>query len=219
MGLDQAKGEIVCFPDDDCVYPPDLLKQVADFFANHPSYGLLTGCSFADGGADSVSRFAKLASDVQKMSIHKQCVEFTIFIRHAQLEGERFDERMGVGSSTPWHSDEGPDLILRLQRAGVRAYYDPAVAVWHPQPVTSYGAKDVDRAYRYACGTGYFYRKHAYPFWFFAYYMARTACGMCLGLVTLKPGKARFYRARLLGLWRGWKSSPVFELTPAISQA
>lgn len=216
-GLARSSGDIVCFPDDDCIYPPGILKQVAEFFACHPEYGLLTGCSYADDGGDSVSRFAKQASDVQKMTIHAQCVEFTIFIRRSALGTRRFDEQMGVGSLSPWHSDEGPDLILRLQGAGARAYFDPKIAIWHAQPVTSYGAKDVDRAYRYACGTGYFYRKHDYPFWYFAYFMSRTLGGLLLALATLKPGKARFYLARFRGMWRGWRSMPVFDGSLAAS--
>jgi len=215
LGLDRAVGEIVCFPDDDCVYPPGLLKRVEDFFKSHPEYGLLTGLSYADEGVDSVSRFAREPSEIQKMKIHTQCVEFTIFIRRSELGNLRFDEMMGVGSVSPWHSDEGPDLILRLQNAGVRAYFDPKIAVWHPQPVTSYGAKDVDRAYRYACGTGYFYRKHKYPTWYFAYYFGRTMCGALVALMTLKSAKATFYTARLRGLWRGWKSSPVLDASLA----
>ncbi len=215
-GLDRASGEIVGFPDDDCVFPPNLLKGVADFFATHPEYGLLTGSSYADGGG-AVSNFARTASDIQKLRIHTQCIEFTTFIRRAELGERRYDEHMGVGSRSPWHSDEGPDLILRLQRAGVRGYYNPDVAVWHPKPIISYGAKEIDRSYRYALGTGYFYRKHDYPFWYFAYYMMRALGGALLALVTLKPVKARFYFARLLGLWRGWRSTPVWDGSPAMS--
>lgn len=210
-GLARVSGELVGFPDDDCVLPPGLLQQVAEFFASHPQVGLLAGCSYADDGAGSVSNFSKQASEIQKTKIHSQCIEFTIFIRRAELGEHRFDEKMGVGSWTPWHSDEGPDLILRLQLAGVKCYYDPRFAIWHPQPVNSYGPKEIDRAYRYACGTGYFYRKHKYPFRFFAYYMGRVSCGVLLALATLKPGKARFYLARLRGLWRGWSSMPGFS--------
>ncbi len=127
-------------------------------------------------------------------------MEFTIFVRRSALGERRFDENMGVGSWSPWHSDEGPDLILRLQQAGVRCYYEPKFGVWHPQPVQSYGPKEIDRAYRYACGTGYFYRKHKYPLSYFAYYLARTSGGALLALATLKPRKAGF-------IWPGCEAS------------
>ena len=114
---------------------------------------------------------------------------------------------MGVGAPTPWHSDEGPDLLLRLADKGVRGFYDPRFMAWHPRPVTNYGPKDVDRTYRYACGNGYFYRKHGYPTWYFARQMLRTSCGVALALARLNPARARLYLARLRGRWRGWRSS------------
>jgi glycosyltransferase involved in cell wall biosynthesis len=213
QGIVKASGDIFGFPDDDCAYPAPLLEQVADFFQTNVQYGYLSCRSVADDGNDSVTRYAKRASAINKLTIHSQCVEFGIFIRRAQLGDIRFDEKMGVGASTPWHSDEGPDIILRLEAAGIRGYYDPRFAIWHAQPVTSYDAKDIDRTYRYACGNGYFYRKHQYSESFFMYQMGRTFCGLLLALVTLQMGKARLYLARLRGRWRGWQSSPVREQT------
>jgi len=206
-GMARASGDILGFPDDDCAYPPYLLEQVAEFFETHPEYGYLTGRSYADDGEASVSRHNKRASPINKMTIHRQGIEFTLFVRRSQLREIRFDEFMGVGALTPWHSDEGPDLMLRLQETGVQGYYDPRFATWHAHPIKSYNAKEVDRTYRYACGNGYFYRKHRYPFWFFAYQMARTACGLLLALLTLRLGMARLHLARIQGRWRGWSNS------------
>jgi glycosyltransferase involved in cell wall biosynthesis len=209
QGIIQASGDILGFPDDDCAYTPHLLEQVADFFQAHPQYGYLSGRSFADDGEDSVSRHAKQASQIRKMTIHAQCIEFALFFRCSQLGGLYFDEQMGVGALSPWHSDEGPDLLLRLEEIGVSGYYDPRFAAWHARPVVCYDAKAIDRTYRYACGNGYFYKKHHYPVWFFTYQMGRTMCGLLLALVTLKFGKARFYLARMRGRWRGWNSNPA----------
>jgi glycosyltransferase involved in cell wall biosynthesis len=209
QGIDKASGDILCFPDDDCAYPANLLQEVAEFFQAHFQYGYLSGRSFADDGGDSVSRHARQASPTGKMTIHAQCIEFALFIRRSQLGGLRFDENMGVGAPSPWHSDEGPDLLLRLGETGVRGYYDPHFGAWHPRPVTSYDAKAIDRTYRYACGNGYFYRKHHYPAWFFAYQMGRSLGGFLLALSTLNPGKARLYLARIRGRWRGWRGKVI----------
>jgi glycosyltransferase involved in cell wall biosynthesis len=204
-GLNRATGEIVCFPDDDCCYPPQLLEQVAEFFQAHPEYGYLGGRSYADDGSDAASRHSREASPIQRLAIYSQCIEFAFFIRRAELGPIRFDENMGVGSVSPWHSDEGPDLMLRLEEHGIRGYYDPRFAVWHPKPVHEYNEKAIDRSYRYACGTGYFLRKHRYPVWFFAYLTVRTFLGIALACLTLKWNKARFFLARIRGRWRGWK--------------
>jgi len=217
-GLDCARGELLGFPDDDCTFPPGVLKQVSDFFAAHPDYGLLAGSSYADEAGSEVSRFDSQPGEIQQLKIHRQGIEFTTFIRHSALGDRRYDEHMGVGSRFPWHSDEGPDLTLRLQRAGVRCYYDPAVAIWHPAKIATYEPSEIDRAYRYALGTGYFYRKHHYPFWYCAYYFARAGGGAALAIVRSHNAKARFYFARCRGLWKGWRATPVAETSPGADQ-
>jgi glycosyltransferase involved in cell wall biosynthesis len=203
-GLDRARGEILCFPDDDCAYPPALLEKLAAFFSGHSEYGFLCGRSVTDEGEDAAARHARHASPIRRESIHGQCIEFAFFIRRAALGSLRFDENMGVGAATPWHSDEGPDLALRLMENGAAGYYDPQYAVWHPRPVSHYDEKAIDRSYRYACGTGYFLRKHHYPTGHVAWLLAKAFAGWGLGCVTFNGGGARFYWARLRGTWRGW---------------
>jgi glycosyltransferase involved in cell wall biosynthesis len=202
--LSGAQGELIGFPDDDCAYEATLLARVAAFFEQHPAYGFLSGRSFADDGRDSVSKHAKEPGEIRRETIHQQCIEFALFVRRDTLGATRFDEAMGVGAPTPWHSDEGPDFLLRLMAKGARGYYDPAFGVWHPRPLAALDAKALDRSYRYACGNGYFYRKHGYSGWYFAKKMARTSCGLLLALARLNPKKARLYLARLRGCWRGW---------------
>ena len=209
QGILRATGEILTFPDDDCAYPPRLLESVDAFFQEHAEFGFLSSRAFGDGGEDSVSRFSRQAAEITKLNIHSQCVEFGVFFRRSALGETKFDEEMGVGAPTPWHSDEGPDLLLRLMENGVRGYYDPEFAIWHPQPVTLYDEKAIDRTYRYACGNGYFYRKHSYPRWYFFYQMARSSLGLLLALATLRTGKRRLYLARLRGRWRGWQNNPT----------
>jgi len=216
-GIDCARGELLGFPDDDCTFPPGVLKTVADFFSAHPEYGLVSGRGMGDDGKDSISRFARHAGEIEKMKVHRQCNEFAIFVRRAALGPLRYDEHMGVGSRSPWHSDEAPDLVLRLQASGVRCYFEPLIAIWHPSPVLNCGPKEIDRAYRYALGTGYFYRKHLYPFRYFAYYAGRTFAGVLVSVGFLRWARARFYLARLRGMWRGWNSTPVRDGTPVAS--
>jgi glycosyltransferase involved in cell wall biosynthesis len=204
-GIARASGEIIGFPDDDCAYPPRILEEVEHFFQSRPEYGFLSGRSFADDGKDAVSRHSKTAGPVKRATIHAQCIEFALFIRRDSLGDTRFDENMGVGASTLWHSDEGPDLLLRLEDRGIRGYYDPRFTVWHPSPVQNFDARSIDRSYRYACGSGYFLRKHGYSRRFLAYLTFRALCGAALALAMLKIAKARFFWGRLRGRWRGWK--------------
>jgi glycosyltransferase involved in cell wall biosynthesis len=205
-GLRVATGEIIGFPDDDCVYPKDILERVDRFFVEQANYGFLSGSSYDDLGKDSVSRAAKVASKVRKGTIQLQCVEFALFVRREQLGDVRFDEEMGVGTASQWQAEEGPDLLLRLMERGVTGYFDPALAVWHRRVISKYDANEIDRTYRYACGNGYFYRKHGYSGTFFAYQMLRSLTGLVLAVLQLNAGKARLYGAKLRGRWRGWKA-------------
>ncbi|MCE0483909.1 MAG: glycosyltransferase family 2 protein [Methylacidiphilales bacterium] len=203
-GLDAARGEIVGFPDDDCVYPPDLLDRVARFFDTHPQYGYLSGRSYFDDGKDAASRHAKAAGPVGRYSIYHQCIEFAMFVRREKIGAVRFDENMGLGADTPWQADEGPDLMLRLEAEGVRGYYDPEFGVWHPRQALTYDDEMIERCHRYACGSGYFLKKHRYPLTFLLYLDARTLTGVLLGVLTLRPRMAAFYWARIRGRRRGW---------------
>jgi len=204
-GLAIAQGEIVGFPDDDCMYFPTLLEDVAKFFDTHPEYGYLSGRSIADDGGDAASTHSKVAGPIRRYTIYLQCMEFAFFLRRESLGNTRFAEDMGVGSGSRWQSDEGPDLMLTMEAKGIHGYYEPRFAVWHPRLKPTYDDAMVARCYKYSCGSGYFLRKHRYPFWFFLKVNAKTFCGVILSLLTLKPTKARFYWARIRGRWEGWK--------------
>jgi glycosyltransferase involved in cell wall biosynthesis len=217
-GIDEATGEILSFPDDDCAFPADLLERVANFFQSHPEYGYLSGRSYADDGRDSVSKHARHASAIDKMTVLSQCIEFAIFIRSAALGAMRFDPGMGPGSPGLWQCDEGPDLMLRLEATGVRGFYDPEFGAWHPRPIRRYDEKEISRSYKYACATGYFFRKHHYPAWFVYYQMSRVLGGALLGVVTFQFGKARVYFARLRGQWKGWESRPAAAAVPSVGR-
>ena len=200
-----AQGELIGFPDDDCMYFPTLLADVAHFFDTHPEYGYLSGRSIADDGGDAASTHAKVGGQVQRYTIYLQCMEFAFFIRRESLGETRFDPRMGVGSGSPWQADEGPDMMLSLEAKGIHGYYEPKFAVWHPRMKMVYDEGQIARCYKYSCGTGYFMRKHRYPYWFFLKANAKTFCGVLLSLLKLKPNRARFYWARIRGRRDGWK--------------
>jgi hypothetical protein len=78
----------------------------------------------------------------------------------------------------------------------------------------TYDDRMVARCYQYACGSGYFLRKHNYPLWFFAKLNGKTFCGALLALVTLKINKAAYYWARIRGRCRGWKGYAEAQVQP-----
>lgn len=72
-----------------------------------------------------------------------------------------FDTRLGVGTSTSFGSDEGPDLAIRMVLAGQPVGYEADLTVTHHDP-TYERSNDVNRRrwWSYAVGRGGAVRKH-----------------------------------------------------------
>lgn len=202
VGLKHASGDIIAFPDDDCLYPPNLLERVARWFNEHPEWHGLTGRSVTEEGLPSNGRWDKEPGEVDRYNAWRRGTSFTLFFRREVVARVGpFDEDLGVGAGTPWGSAEEIDYLLRALKAGFRIFYDPNLWVIHPNkeptPTT---------AYRYALGLGRVLRKHGYPFWFVAYYWLRPLGGVLLSLLMGKVDKARYYWAVLGGRLLGWLS-------------
>ena len=51
VGAEHASGDIICFPDDDCLYPPSLIKKVLERFDDTASDIVCGRAATADGRA------------------------------------------------------------------------------------------------------------------------------------------------------------------------
>jgi len=207
VGIDNAYGEILGFPDDDCLFPTDCLSFVNRIFEENPDLDGITGRSMDTQGKETIGRFAKKKGPIKKLAIWHQCIEFTIFLKCKALRELRFDPDMGIGATTPWQADEGPDLLLRLMELRKRIEYRPDVVIFHPNPVTVYDTKTFMRNYFYGCATGYLLRKHVYPLWFVLYFLMRPLGGAVLYLILGQSDKARYYLKRAMGRLHGWRVS------------
>ena len=59
-------------------------------------------------------------------------ISFTLFLRRDVVARVGpFDERLGLGSGTPWSSGEELDYVLRAIQSGARIVYDPDLTVTH----------------------------------------------------------------------------------------
>jgi glycosyltransferase involved in cell wall biosynthesis len=184
--LEHLDADLVAFPDDDCVYPEDLLERVASRLAAEPALDGLTGRAVNAAGVSSPS----WRSDPAVLSMDNlwnRAISFTIFLRREVVERVgAFDERLGLGSPEPWASGEEIDYLVRAVRSGARIEYDPLLAVEHAP-----GADDPGTGFRDGASVGYLLRKHGYP--------ARTTARMLvrpLGGALASVGKADLPRAR-----------------------
>ena len=200
--LPHLTGHLVAFPDDDCVYPPDLLDRVARRFAADPGLGGLSGRPAAADGR-VVGRWPANALPITPETVWHRTNSHTIFFRREVVERVgAFDEALGLGSGTPWSSGEEIDYVVRALRLRWRIEYDPALVVTHPvKPVSADDLVALGR--RDGGSVGYVLAKNRYPARVVARMLARPALAAVASLVLLDVTLARFHAAALAGRLEG----------------
>jgi glycosyltransferase involved in cell wall biosynthesis len=179
--LPELTADVVAFPDDDCIYPPDLLERVADRIGD------------LDGVTGREPWWTAERATLTRENLWNRAISFTIFLRREVVErvGD-FDEALGLPSS----SGEEIDYLIRALDTGARIEYDPTLVVMHPpKPVdlTAVGQRD-------GASIGYILRKHGYPRRVVARMLVRPAAG-----AVLDPRRAGFHLSTLRGRIRGYR--------------
>jgi GT2 family glycosyltransferase len=210
-GLGSAKGDVLGFPDDDCRYPRDLLKKVADSLEAHPPWHGVTGrCLLENSDRDhaGIARFGQKAGVLTPLGIWTRSCAATLFVRCQVIDRTGlFDESLGPGSGTPWGAAEDMDYVLRVLQKGFTIHYDPDLAVIHPSPPSLQEETAYQRAFTYGMGTGRVLRLHNQPFWFVFQLWLRAAGGAVISFLRMNPRAALFYLRSLQGRVLGWLST------------
>lgn len=209
-GLAQVTADVVAFPDDDCVYPPDLLERLAARFAADGSLAGVSGR--AEDAAGSFDKgWAREAGPVNLGNVWHRGISFAIFLRSGVVEDVGpFDERLGLGSREPWSSGEEIDYLIRAVKTGAHIEYDPAVVVHHALKTLD---ADALRAVglRDGASVGYLLRKHGYPVRAVSRMLVRPIGGALLALAHRDTAQAGYQletlRGRIAGL-RGERQVP-----------
>jgi glycosyltransferase involved in cell wall biosynthesis len=181
-GLMHAGGEILAFPDDDCWYHPDTLKNVDQWFRQHQDYGILSvGCRDENGRISS-NRWWQAECDIKWVNIFRTSGGCCFFVRRP-TKGIQvvFDESLGPGAGTRFGCGEDTDFLLTLMSHGIRGRFCSALHVGHP---CRDGFVDVQRAERYGGGFGRVLRKHSNPYLFaglVTFDFSRAALRLLLG--------------------------------------
>lgn len=201
LGLRHARGRIVTFPDDDCLYPPGVLDRVDAAFAADPALVVLSGPAASPAGGLGSGRWRKASGAIDIVTVWTSVIEFNLFLRReAALALGGFDEGMGPGS--PFGSAEGNDLVCRAIARGWRAHYDVALRIIHPDKSLTEVA--VERAERYGRGLGFALRRNGAPLTTRLSFLLRPLGGVALSLLRGRRHDAAYYwmtlRGRLAGL-------------------
>lgn len=201
VGAQAASGEIIAFPDDDCIYLPDTLSRVEEKFRTTPALGFLTGgvLNF-DGVRTKMGRWLKKSAWLNSTNIWFGLIEFNLFIRREWYEkAGGFDPEMGPG--TYFVAAEGQDLGLRLLAAGAQGYFDRELLVRHPDKPDTVR---LSRALGYARGMGYVLRKNNTPYRMVGVFFMRPLGGVVLSLLKGQRETAAYYWRMLTGRLQGY---------------
>ena len=188
--LEQAKADIIVFPDDDCWYAPDTLERVRETFAAYPFCGALLGVwtSSPDVYASGVPEGS--VSRAGLFQLAGTCVQF---YRRDAVAGIRFDPLLGPGTGLPYGCGEDTDYLLyAYARTEVRRY--AKIRVFHPSPKEIQPSPQ--KVASYAAGRMYLLKKHGFSWLFMLFNVLYPLC--VAPLDALRYGTAQgAYRLRM----------------------
>jgi len=211
VGMRVADGDVIAFPDDDCWYSPNLLKEVDDILSTAPHLDGVTGSSWDENGRPSGGRLAAKSGSIGLFDVWAKGISYTIFLRKEVCDavGE-FDETLGVGAGTAYGSGEETDYLIRALKAGKQLSYYSQLKVFHPN-------KDEDRSaeksYKYGAGMGRVLRKHRYPLLFRITSVLKPAMGSALAVLGVDRPLVQVRWSRCVGRAAGMMSRDLTGLT------
>ena len=201
-------GDIVAFPDDDCWYPPGLLKEVAEKLEAHRDWGGLSVQARDAQGRRSSMLWDTSPGPIGRHNLWRRAISFSFFLRRSTVVAVGgFAEDLGLGARTRWGSGEESDYLLRALEAGLEIEYDPSLFVQHESPSLVGGAAERRAGYDRGLGQAEVLRRHRYSLWFAAYRVLQPATGSALLLLRGRVAEARYYFAIALGRARGMLGS------------
>jgi glycosyltransferase involved in cell wall biosynthesis len=201
FGLSSCRGEIIAFPDDDCIYPPDLLAKVTARFAETAGLAFLSGPAMSPQGRLGSGRWETESGETTMRTIWTTIIAFNFFISAEWLKrAEKFDEMLGVNAR--FGSCEETDLAIRLLKLGGKGYYDFDLHVIHPDKTLT--KSSLKRAFSYGTGMGYVLRKHKVETATTMNFMIRPTGGVVVSLLKGNILAARYYWDTLRGRVSGY---------------
>lgn len=166
VALEYACGDIVAFPDDDCVYTPCVLERVKGLIdGGVADFVLATSVDVAHTcGAlrEPVETKLLQAKRLGKYSLWFRGTTYTVFLtRPYAISVGAFDERLGGGSGTRYGSGEDADYIVRSYFDGARMVRCDNIRIYHPAPDYS-DSRLAEKTYTYGIGRRLVLEKHGY---------------------------------------------------------
>ncbi|AID44001.1 glycosyltransferase [Candidatus Arthromitus sp. SFB-mouse-Japan] len=154
VGIKYAKGDIIAFPDDDCIYSLGILDFVNKFFIENKNVDFLTfRLRDKETGDDANLRWYNRDVEITSKNIFRTVISPSIFIRVKNINDVFFDENLGVGRR--YGSGEESDMVLELLYRGYKGMFLNNFIIYHPNKKDS-----INKIYSYGLGYGATLKKH-----------------------------------------------------------
>lgn len=168
LPLNAAMGDIIAFPDDDCIYFPNTLQIIHEIFRDRPEVDALlaTRTSLNSEWYHAQFPLGEIQRIINRYNTFRNSETFLQFYRKQCIESVGlFDETLGPGTGLPYGSGEDTDYVLRAFSAGCAIFRSRHVTVAHPDPPL--GSSEIyPKAKSYAVGRMRLLQKHSMPLWF-----------------------------------------------------
>lgn len=201
-----AEGEILFWPDDDCLLTQTKLLELVDRkFQLDKELGGIVAMAKSEDGIPFHRWNAWQIRNLSKVDAFTRTPEWTIFVRREifnSLGG--FDTNFGPGESSLWGAGESADLCIRILCEKHRIILDPEIYVNHPNPAIQNDQQQLRKGYVYAEGMGAVIAKNNLPLGVILKYLWTYIRALLWNILLCKRANIKFHWYRLRGVIRGW---------------
>ena len=201
IGLKEVTGDIVAFPDDDCEYLKNTLKEVNKYFNNNYC-DLIMGRIVERDDSDSLRKWPKEFIHITKRNFYTKSSSVTVFFKTSTCKVS-FNNFLGAGSK--YGSCEDADLIYKTIKDKKKVVYNHNIKIYHPHYDSSHNMSD-EKIFSYGLGFGAMIRSNFDYYMFILFIKAQSyhLIKMLRGLVLLnKDSVKRSYialKSRFIGV-------------------
>ena len=206
-GLKYTKGAWICLGDDDAVYSKDYFQNASDFLNIQDTDAILCGHIYYVDNREKAAFDYSGYKNMQQLNADDmlQIAPSPALIFPADLleKIKGFDTKFGVGAR--YGSGEETDVVLRMFKHGVKAYYLDDMVVYHGNSQAD-ASQDLKKVYKYYIGLGALLKKHL---WYdrntaLLPKAARATLGAWIKWITGDKRQKEVYRMRIAGFYRGF---------------
>ncbi len=208
-GLKYVEGERICLGDDDAVYDRDFFSKAMDFLNSYENNAILCGKLYFLDDRNKTALDYKSYHQHQELNLDDMMqigASATLILPAKMLkELKGFDIRFGVGAK--YGSGEESDVVIRMFKKGVKAYYLDDMKIYHGNSQADM-SQDLKKIYMYYKGLGALLKKHL---WYgkttaLMSKFARATAGAWIKWITGNAKQKAVYRMRIAGFHRGFIS-------------